>query len=437
MTVNTLKNFVRKLLPKSIYYYLSNQLYNIYFPRNIINAQKNYQQVLKRIHKKDRIKVAFLLINTDIWKYESLYYEFEEKDLYESIVIICPFSSKGPDFLKRELKKSIDYCKSNNLNFFLAYDEKSNKAIDINRAVDFDIVFLANPNQLTPIGFEVSNFKDKLTCYVPYSFRIDTLYKYNYDNEMVNLTWLNFYETPIHKKLAQQYARNRGGNVIVTGFPYLNSFTRNPIKDVWKPQNKQKKRIIWGPHWTIKGFQETGLDWSCFLTFADAFLQIAKEFEDVAQFALKPHPFLRKTLEKAELWGEERTNKYFEDWNSIENCQVIDGGYVDLFIDSDALVHDSGSFLAEYLILNKPVAYTMGDRGPLGNFNEYGNEALKWHYLINNEKDLRNFIENVISEQDKLTWGRNKFISTYLGSDNDMSSSTKIVQTITKKIKGL
>lgn len=433
--VNILKYLSQKILPKSLFKFLYNKYYDVYFSNKIKKTQEGYQLVLKRIKKKDKVKVAFLLVNTDIWKYESLYYEFAQEDLYEAVVIICPFESKGPDFLQRELTKSIDYCKKNNLNFFVAYEK--NKAIDINKTHSFDIVFLANPNPLSSKEFQISHFKDKLACYVPYSFRIDTLYKYNYDNEMVNLTWLNFYETPTHKKLADQYARNKGYNVVVSGFPYLSSFQRKPLMDVWKPQNKQKKKIIWGPHWTIKGFQDTGLDWACFLTFADTFLQLAEEFKNVAQFALKPHPFLHKTLEKPELWGEERTKNYFAEWDIRENCQVVDGGYVDLFIDSDALVHDSGSFLAEYLMLNKPVAYTIGERGASGEFNEFGNEALKCHYMVTNEEELRKFIQNVILEQDELSPKRNSFLSSNLLLNDGISSTTKIVRTITNKIRGL
>lgn len=440
ITIKTFRHIAKKVLPDSVFGYFNSQyqyFYEISFSKKIKKTRENYQEVLKDIRQKEKIKVAFLLVNTDIWKYESLYYEFQKEESYEPIVIICPFTVKGPDFLQSELKKSIDYCESNKLNFFLAFDEVKNKPVDINKALDLDLVFLANPNRLSSKEFQVSNFKDKLTCYVPYSFRMDTLYKYNYDSEMVNLTWLNFYETPIHKKLSQQYARNNGENVVVSGFPYLNSFQRHSERDEWKPQNKQKKKIIWGPHWTIKGFQTSGLDWSCFLTFYDTFLQIANEFEDVAQFAFKPHPFLRKTLEKPELWGKDRTQKYFAEWDNRGNCQIVDGGYVDLFIDSDALVHDSGSFLAEYLVINKPVAYTMGERGVSGEFNDFGKEALKCHYLVNNEKELRKFIKNVILEQDELASLRNNFIRTNLVPNDGISSTTKIIQTISNKIKGL
>jgi hypothetical protein len=393
-----------------------------------MKAEIKHQNSLKKLKGEKKLKVAFLFINVDIWKYDTLYCEFSNNDRFEPIVVVCPFISEGDDFLKLELKRSVQYCQEKGYDYFIAY--RNNQAIDIKKEMDIDIVFFSNPNKHTSKEFLIDNFKNKLSCYISYSFRVSNYYKYEYDVDLLNLVWITFCETEIHKKLSEKYAKNSGKNVVVTGYPHLENFDKQRSKRTEK--FSQRKRIIWAPHWTIKSFQNTGHDWACFLDYSDFFLEISDLYSDKIEFIMKPHPFLKKILTD-KVWGKTKTDNYFKKWDKNENRRIVEGDYVNLFLESDALIHDSGGFMVEYLIVNKPVAYTANCDNFIERFNPFGKIALNCHTIVTCEKNLRNFIENVIQNEDPLRSKREDVLNRYLNL-SDRKPSKNIINEILRRI---
>lgn len=419
---------IKYLLPEPLKALLKKFILSIKLSKII----RKHKSELKRIQKKEKVVVAFFLINVDSWKLDSLYWSFNNDDRFEAIIVLCPFISKGNEFLELEMNKGKTYCENKRYNYFVAYDEINSAEIDVKDIVKPDIVFFTNPNNLTAEKLCISNYLESLTCYVPYSFRIDTLYQYEFDNDLVNYTWINFYETAIHENLAKKYARNHGSNIVVSGYPFMDNY-KNCIRNgvVWKSQDICKKKIIWAPHWTIKGYQNTGLDWSCFLKYHETILKIAEDFKSSIQVAMKPHPFLKNTLSHPSLWGIEKTEAYFERWQSLANCQIVEGDYVELFLESDALIHDSGSFMVEYLALDKPIAYTLNDEPINNRFNEFGQKVFSGHYLINSDVELENFVLNVIGGIDSYSNKRKEIIEQL-----DLNPNYQISANIVGLIKG-
>lgn len=432
MTITFFKKILQERLKKN-FIKLRYAYKRFYFQKEIKKVLINQNKATEKLKRKEKIKIAFYLINVDTWKLDSVYWAFKKHQRFDPIVIICPFITRGQNFLNIEMRKGIEYCKLKNYEYFTAYNETELKVIDVKNIIKPDIVFFTNPNSLTYGKLLIDNYLDTLTCYVPYSFRIDTLYEYEYNNRLVNLVWLNFYETYIHKNLANKFALNKGRNVIVTGFPFLDDYKSTKLgSNVWKNSGKQRKRIIWAPHWTISGFN-TGLDWACFLDYYEFILNIAKKFEKDIQFAMKPHPFLKTTLSQESLWGVEKTDQYFNKWDELENCQVVNGDYKQLFLESDALIHDSGSFMVEYLALNKPIAYTISNKSIENRFNEFGQIVLSGHYQIYSENDLLSFIQNLINGIDPLIKQREKLIFKQ-NLNKDMLISEEIVKQINLKL---
>jgi CDP-glycerol glycerophosphotransferase (TagB/SpsB family) len=90
---------------------------------------------------------------------------------------------------------------------------------------------------------------------------------------------------------------------------------------------------------------------------AELMLELAQAYKDRIQIAFKPHPSLITQLYQHPDWGKERADDYYARWQQMENTQLETGGYVDLFMTSDAMIHDSGSFVVEYLYANRPVMF--------------------------------------------------------------------------------
>ena len=119
------------------------------------------------------------------------------------------------------------------------------------------------------------------------------------------------------------------------------------------------------------------------------------KYKDQVQFVFKPHPLLKGKLYNAEGWGREKANAYYEAWANAENSAFIDTDYVDLFKSSDALIHDCGSFIVEYLYVQKPVMHL--NTGQIKEeLNVEAMEAYQAHYLMNKTEDIEKFITEVV-----------------------------------------
>ena len=86
--------------------------------------------------------------------------------------------------------------------------------------------------------------------------------------------------------------------------------------------------------------------------------------------------------------GKEKTDKYYQRWSkeAILNYQLI---LCRSFNSSDALIHDCGSFIAEYLHCGKPVLYLLKDKS-YKEYNEFGIMVLSQHYHGYFEEDIEN-----------------------------------------------
>lgn len=410
---------------------------NIYFKLLLLKISYYHKKELKRIRKQKKIKVAFFLIHDSIWKYEGVYKLMLEDERFEPIVVVCPYISYDEEVMFSTMNQAYNSFKEKGYNVIKTYNEDTREWLDVKKDINPDIIFFTNPHRITKWEYYIYNFKEYLTCYVPYFYVSNNLEQSNYNLKFHNLLWLAFYESYIHKEYAIKIARNKGKNVIITGYPAIDLYfekCKKKSNNIWKSQSKKKKRIIWAPHHTIK---ENGgeLNYSCFEKHAEIFLEFAIEFENEIQFSFKPHPILKSKLLKSKNWGEKRTNDYYSYWNKYDNCQLNEGEYIELFINSDALIHDSASFMTEYLATGKPLLYTLNDKEVSSRMNSYGQMALSNHYVAQNKNEIRGFIIDVVlNGQDTMYKDRQIFIEKYLRPPNNKSASLNIYEEIKLRI---
>jgi len=235
--------------------------------------------------------------------------------------------------------------------------------------------------------------------------------------------------------MAKPYSRCRQRNALVTGYPGIDNlqYGIRLENNLWKDDDITKKRIIWAPHHTIDFRERVGF--SCFLRYYETMIDIAKEFEDRIQVSFKPHPLLKNKLYDHPQWGREVTDQYYRRWEELDNGQVNTDDYVDLFNSSDALIHDSGSFVAEYLSCGKPALFTISDDSVTQRFNEFGKIALDRYYQAFNESDIESFVELVIGErEDTKRNERDEFYKTYLLPKNSKKASVNIFEDICREV---
>lgn len=425
------KLLLKKFVPEKIWFSLI-KIYNFTNLRTlndwykIKKAPEKHQKALQILRGKEKVKVAFFLIHESVWKYDILFDLMQKHPRFEPKIFVCPAVNFGFENMLFEMNKSVDSFTKKGYNVIKTYDSVTGEYLDIKRTFSPDLIFYTNPYEgLQDFRYYIKEFPNTLTCYVPYAI-MTTNYDAFYNLNFHNLVWKIFSETPIHQKIAQQKQINKGINNVETGYPGFDPLliNKNPNNTVWKSKKEGLKRVIWAPHHSMNELNKV----SNFLEYFDVFLDLANTYKDQLQIAFKPHPLLKIKLENDVNWGKERTAAYYDKWINLENGQFENSDYTDLFLTSDALIHDCGSFMAEYLITGKPSLFMIRNESVMKEWSEFGEKAIAVHYQSRNKEQLINFIENVIlNENDVMKEIRNDFVQNNLIQKNTLTASQNIM----------
>ena len=418
--VSILKKIIVKIFPNRILQFLVNLKWRIYYSK-----QYNiYRSTISKLKLKEKKTIVFMALFESVWKLDYLYRLFERDSRFNPIILVCPIVNYG----KANMLKQMDACynrfKVDGYNVIKSYDYKTDSYIDLISDLSPDLIFYTNPYKgLIDDKYYIDRIEGLLSCYVPYYYGEGNLPVF-VNQPVHNLCWKFFVESDYHKSFCEKNMYNKGKNVVVTGYPGVDYFldsSYKPSDAIWKVDNSNLKRIIWAPHHTI--FDSDMISYSCFLKYSDFMLEMAKKYEDKIQIAFKPHPILRNKLDT--LWGKEKTDEYYSKWDSLKNTFLKDGDYIDLFLTSDAMIHDSGSFLIEYLYVNKPVMRTDNGQGN-NELNDFAIECLNYYYKAQSESDIENFILDLIDGKDVLKESRTNFINNTLRPHGDKLPSENV-----------
>lgn len=411
-----IRNVVRRLVPVKIKKYVNisaiiNSLKEKYYINTI---QREQQNALADLQGKAKIRCCFFAIHVEVWKYDDLYKLMLDNPRFEPVVLICPVVNYGYENMIERMRENQLYFEKKGYKTILSYDPDTKKYVDVRKEINPDIIVYTNPYKgLIDDRYYIDKFRDTLTIYVPYSMNNSQAWEANYNLLFYNLLWRHYQITDRHKAYAVKYSRNKGINAVTVGYPGIEGFIcpfNNSKVNVWKSDDRKYKRIIWAPHHTIT---PVGcVYFSCFLRYYEFMIDLAEKYKSQVLFAFKPHPLLKNKLDI--LWGKEKTKEYYDKWAIMENTSVNEGDYIDLFISSDAMIHDSGSFISEYLYVNKPVMRTLNEVEESEKMNDFAMECIANHYLANNEQDIEQFIQNVINGVDPLKDQRTKFVNEVL-----------------------
>lgn len=382
------------------------------FKRLCSISSKYHRAELKRLSKSEEpIRSVFLTTFQSTWKYDGVFKRMLSDSRFEPIILVCPIVNSGYDNMIRYMEETYSFFKNKGYNVIKAYNHDCNSYVDLRNGLKPDILFYTNPYKgLIDDRYYINQYLDKLTIYVSYNYNNGRAFKTFYDLDFHNLVWRHYAETEIHRQYAVENSRNHGKNVVVTGYPGIEPLLlSNGICNHSNEQRNRSKIIIWAPHHTL---EKTPYGHTCFLKYYGFMIELAKKYKDDIQVVFKPHPLLKAKL--YEYWGKNRTDDYYDQWESMPNTSINDGDYEELFLSSDAMIHDSGSFVVEYLYVNKPVMRTVYDVDIIDQFNSFGIMCLDQHYMGYNEQDVEQFIQNVIKGIDPLKEQRTSFVNEVL-----------------------
>ena len=408
--------------------------------RLFLNLLQIYRPLLNKI-RRDRVKkfekkrkVTFLVYQSAVWKSDGVYKLLDSMHDVEVSVTILPIISNNR-ILNDDLDRTLKYFKDKNLNTNVVYKDRNFfNAVKYFKNVD-TIVFSDCWNLSNSILYYYL-FLTKDCVYVPYSHQVS---KYDNYQSQYNQLIHNFvrsiyapheYEYEIYD--SSSYTKN--DNVKFFGYPGVvkiiegfdiefsgdgsvsSIFPNNPWSRL---PNKQAKKLIWAPHHSINWKNRK---YSNFLEMHDLMINYANTYSDKVNFAFKPHPMLKEIL--YEKWGKQKTNNYFSEWEHRSNCIIEEGDYSSLFFFSDALIHDCGSFLAEYTYLDKPHIFIKSSENIFESFNKFGVSCLENITTMSVGDDLDKFMGDFVSDNLAELNNQRKDYSKFLRDQSRFSEKT-------------
>lgn len=413
----SLARHLRFLLPEAARNWISNYRERLRKRAIAREAARIHARSLSDLQHKGRIRVLFLVIHASVWKVDAVFRRMREDPLFEPEILICPCTSFSEEDMLREMDHAYESLAAMGYAVRKAWRDETGAWVSLSEFAP-DVIFFGNPHKLTSSAYYEDAYSSFLSCYVPYAYEVS-----HYDNQLSqynqrfhNAMWLIFAPHECSRQTYSEVREIGDRNVVVTGYPAWEDLLGRPdvTRGAWRPVDGHRLKVIWAPHHTI---DMEALPYSNFLRYADRFWELATVTEGRIQWSFKPHPILKAKLYQHPEWGPERTDAYFEFWRSGPNTQLDEGPYAELFIESDALIHDSGSFLAEYLHLGKPVLYLIARDNYREFYNAFGLEALHCCRTGFEWKDVETFVGDLLDGGATITDAHRGFLEQYHHDD--------------------
>lgn len=410
------------------------RVYRTQFKYKIAQQKKRYERIVSRVREGGRCRVVFIASSLPMWRYQQLVKLMIKDGRFDLRIAIIPFKAYTAEDRRRDAEQLMEYFSAAKIPAEIVDDFARLKA-----EFQPDMIVYPQPYD-TSYDDEAANWmanRDCLIVHTPYSVPLSE-FEWYINIPMHNLAWRFYVASEIHADVSRRIADNRGENAVIIGEPHADEFKEALKADPWKPMSdgKERKRLIWAPHFSIVSynmFDRPDFNWSYKIM-----RELAVRHRDTLQIAFKPHPRLKSELYKHPDWGPERTDEFYRFWAEGENTQLETGDFVELFKSSDAMVHNCGSFTAEYLFTGKPVGYiTRNLAGIKADMNDFGRACQDAHYTLDSEEALSQFIEHtVLGGADPMKEEREATLQRILYRPQTGSVAAEMMKDLTKSLFG-
>lgn len=384
-----------------------------------------FDTAIEKIKSKDKIKIGFVGFDSSMWCGDLLYQLFAQSERYEPTIFFNLRADQKHDMVRLVFNKSLELFRSKGMNVTTVTtheDQIPKQDVLIYLTPYYGHLRRAfRPERLTA---------ETLVTYIPYGFRTTS---WNIANFKIHfIAWKLFADSRTWVKLLINNHSIEKSRLVYSGLPKMDQFfNAEPSKFEWKEARPNSTKIIWAPHWSIKGMKNLRL--ATFQWNYKFMYEYAKTHPETS-WVFKPHPNLAYAVVDTGIFP---TTEAFEDylrmWAALPNAKVSAVGYYqDIFETSDGMILDSGSFIAEYQYTHRPMLFLMRKETT---FSELGRAIIDANYHVDGKDfdGIKNFIENVlIKKNDTQLETRNKVFDEELNylKDNGMLASEKIFRTI-------
>lgn len=350
---------------------------------------KNVLEILrKKVLEKKKIRIGFFVMFDSMFPLEPLFCLMQSDEMFEPFIVIIPNIAYGTENMFYQMNGTYRSLSKKYLDVRMSCDAKD-KFIDFSGSCD--IACFSTPYDCaTHKYFRISYLSrfNVLTLYATYGYVVSNWFAGMYGYRSFSCLWKYFLENSFVVNELKTKSHIPANALVCLGYVKMDRLAR------FKMRERNRKKIIIASHHTL--IMED-IEFSTFLQYAGFFLELPQKYPEI-DFVFRPHPLLKVRLVSDSIWSKEQTDNYFEKLRAMPNAEYQEGGdYFDAFVNSDALIHDCGSFMAEYLYTDNPACFLLkNDVQNRKNYNTFARECIARHYHAYTEAGIIRFIDEVV-----------------------------------------
>lgn len=363
-------------------------------------AQQKAAWHLRALRKKKVARVVFLVTDHRIWHAQSVYDAMQEDPRFDPVMVAYPGQPGYSEGLS-QLERAKETYRSFSIEG--ASIEQGwcvrNGQTKIRPPTEFgaDILFYSSPYRSGNKYLDRVAWCKHLCCYIPYCLSVSRNYERQYNGVFHNAMWRIYCSDELQRRGFETHGQIGGKNAVVTGYPPFDLLHR-PLDETQLPYNDNGRiRLIWAPHHTISP-DNSSLPPSHFLDTADDMIAIANQRAEQIFWVFRPHPALKLKLYNTPSWGKERTDRYYSYWRNSSHSALSEGEHIMLFQWSDAMIHDSGTFLVEYSHTGKPTLYLRRRQEIEPFLSDLAKKALEYCEFADKKEKISEFLSNLLKK---------------------------------------
>lgn len=383
-------------------------------PQFVLLTKYNDQCNERSIRNKEKIKIGFVLYTSSIWNVDELHNRLTNDSFYEVDLILVHLKVQDQESSEKMFNQTYEYFKKKN------YSIKKASEINVSQ---YDVLFYLTIGYIEENNIRINNISTNImTLYTSYSYMLsDAPSKLN--AALYHISYCYYTDSVFYKNSIEQN-KYYTGNAKYLGFPKMDQYYNAQFN-----RRSDKKIIIYAPHHSV---HRSGKRTATFEDNYMSILALAEKYCDTTYWIFKPHPSLRSTSVAAGIFNSvEEYDEYESKWNMLNNADVMSvGDYFSAFKESDAMITDSVSFLAEYQFTHKPLLLLESGKGA---YNDFGKSIVNILYSCSGTdiQGIETFINDVIAEKDEMKEKRLDFFKQNLEYNFDgISASEKIYNDI-------
>lgn len=360
-----------------------------------LRAVRCLARVRREIRKRP-VRVAFLVIENQKWSAHSVYAALAASPQFEPILLLSTHADnveRGEgEALRTTLEQNVAFAQRHGFVFRNVFDEAQRRFIPIE---DFspDVVFYEQPYGLPPEHAPAVVSRFALTCYIPYGYGV-YLAKNSGQRFLAGFSeylWRVFLESPEFLRMTGNLSLLKNPSAVPTGYPKMDMLATSS-RGRRQDEKRGGPRVIYAPHHSLTPGE--GDSYGTFAWNGRWMLEFAHSTPGV-RWVFKPHPKLKEQLVRTRMMTPSEVDRYFAAWDELANAQVIlDGDYMPVFADADAMITDSGSFLMEFLLTGKPILLLSSPVS--AGYSPFGEQLVTKLYKAADVDEIRRFVEGVV-----------------------------------------